>query len=81
MTLQHSEHTAPHRLQTQAEGIVKPVALVNWTLRALLQDDVVPEGEVLLSHENKSPIQESFQFQRITGGITRLGSVVSDQRC
>jgi hypothetical protein len=29
------------------------------------------QGEVLLSVENKSPIQDTFQFQRISGGLTR----------
>lgn len=38
-----------------------------------LQDDGVPDGELLLSHENKSPIGDKYQFQRITGGITRWG--------
>jgi hypothetical protein len=40
---------------------------------ALLQDEPVCEGEVLLSFENKSPIQDTFQFQRISGGLTRWG--------
>jgi hypothetical protein len=31
----------------------------------------VPEGEVVLTVENKSPLHDSFQFQRISGGLTR----------
>jgi hypothetical protein len=37
----------------------------------LLQDEQVCDGEVVLSFENKSPIQDTFQFQRISGGLTR----------
>lgn len=44
------------------------LSAASFTVR---QDDPVPEGEVLLSVENKSPIQDSFQFQRVTGGLTR----------
>jgi hypothetical protein len=36
-----------------------------------LQEDYVPEGEVVLTVENKSPLHDTFQFQRITGGLTR----------
>ena len=38
---------------------------------AVLQDDYVPEGEVVLMVENKSPMHDCFQFQRISGGLTR----------
>lgn len=53
----------------------EPAALSSHLLdcHVLIQDGGVPEGEVVLSHENKSPIQDTFQFQRITGGITRCG--------
>lgn len=31
----------------------------------------MPEGEVVLAVENKSPLHETFQFQRVSGGLTR----------
>lgn len=37
----------------------------------LLQEDYMPEGEVVLTVENKSPVHDTFQFQRISGGLTR----------
>lgn len=36
-----------------------------------LQEDFMPEGEVVLAVENKSPLHETFQFQRVSGGLTR----------
>lgn len=36
-----------------------------------MQEDYVPEGEVVLTVENKSPLHDTFQFQRINGGLTR----------
>jgi len=36
-----------------------------------LQDDAVPDGEVVLAVANKSPLQDSFKFQRISGGLAR----------
>jgi hypothetical protein len=41
------------------------------TCRGAVQEDYVPEGEVMLTVENKSPLHDTFQFQRITGGLTR----------
>ncbi|KAF8056436.1 SMCHD1 [Scenedesmus sp. PABB004] len=38
--------------------------------------DEVPEGEVLLTAENRSPNHDTFQFQRITGGLTCAGCYV-----
>eukprot|EP00775_Hariotina_reticulata_P002831 gene2831-3124_t len=36
-------------------------------------DEPVPEGELLLAVENKTPKQDCFVFQRITGGLNRSG--------
>jgi hypothetical protein len=35
------------------------------------QEDYLPEGEVVLTVENKLPLHDTFQFQRISGGLTR----------
>lgn len=35
------------------------------------EEESVPEGEVVLTVENKSPLHDVFQFQRINGGLTR----------
>jgi hypothetical protein len=32
-----------------------------------------PEGEVVLTADNRSPIGEAYQFQRIAGGLARCG--------
>lgn len=33
----------------------------------------MPDGEVVLTVENKSPLHDVFQFQRVNGGLTRAG--------
>lgn len=38
---------------------------------ACVQEDYVPQGEVVLTVDNKSPLHDAFQFQRISGGLTR----------
>ncbi len=34
----------------------------------------VPQGELVLAVENKTPIHDVFQFQKVTGGLARAGS-------
>jgi hypothetical protein len=52
---------------------LQPQPLCLMSCCVLLQDEPACDGEVVLSFENKSPIQETFQFQRISGGLIRWG--------
>jgi hypothetical protein len=40
-----------------------------------LQEDFVPAGEVVLTVANRLPLHDCFQFQRISGGLTRCAAV------
>lgn len=65
---------APQTHQRCHHGWKPPLAARQLHLQAqqqLEEGEPVPEGEVLLSYENKSPIQDSFGFKRITSGLTR----------
>jgi hypothetical protein len=49
----------------------RPALLAHLSPAWLQVDEPVPEGELLLAVENKTPKQDCFVFQRITGGLNR----------